>query len=547
MEAAIAPTPARAKLTENDSARLKLELQWKQWVAFSSIATETLYGGAAFGGKSHLMRVAAITWCTEIARLNVYIFRRVEDDLIKNHMEGPHGFRQLLAEWVSLGLVKIVETEIRFVFNGSRIFLCHCKDPNHRFKYHGAEIHVLMVDELTTFLEVIYRYLRFRVRMVGAKKDKDGNYLATYPKKYRKGEVGPDGKTVNPWDLFPRVLCGSNPGNIGHHWVKREFIDAASPMELWDTPDDAGGMHRQFVPARLQDNKIGVAEDPDYVKRMRGLMDQALVKAMEDGDWNVVAGGYFPEFSTAKHVVKPFEIPANWKRFTSTDWGSARPFSTGWYAIAQDDIKVTGTLGNPITIQRGSLIKYREWYGADTKKDNVGLNLPIESWAKGVLMRGRNDPLPEYDVCDTSMFDEDGGPSLAERASKVKHSGRQLRLRPADKRRLPGWNQMRQRFQGDDPQNGITTPTLFFFEGCRDTIRTTEALQHDETDVEDADTDGEDHACDETRYACMSRPRKRPDPEDQFKHLPKERTGEWLMTEAWKGRPMPGISRRPLG
>jgi hypothetical protein len=141
--------------------------------------------------------VAAINWCTEISGLNVYIFRRVEDDLIKNHMEGPHGFRALLAQWVADGLVKILETEIRFLFNGSRIFLAHCKDEKHRFKYHGAEIHVLIVDELTTFTEVIYRYLRFRCRMVGVKKDKAGQYLATYPKKYRKGEIGPDGKTVN--------------------------------------------------------------------------------------------------------------------------------------------------------------------------------------------------------------------------------------------------------------------------------------------------------------------------------------------------------------
>jgi hypothetical protein len=133
-------------------SRLELQLQAKQWTAFSSIATEMLYGGAAFGGKSHLMRVAAINWCTEIAGLNVYIFRRVEDDLIKNHMEGPHGFRSLLAPWVARSAwCKILETEIRFLFNGSRIFLCHCKDEKHRFKYHGAEIHVLIVDELTTF------------------------------------------------------------------------------------------------------------------------------------------------------------------------------------------------------------------------------------------------------------------------------------------------------------------------------------------------------------------------------------------------------------
>jgi hypothetical protein len=167
---------------------------------------------------------------------------------------------------------------------------------------------------------------------------------------------------VNPWDLFPRVLCGSNPGNVGHHWVKREFIEPVAPIKIWQTPDDAGGMQRQYIPARVADNPIGMREDPDYVLRMRGLHDPALVKAMEDGDWNVVAGGFFPEFRR-RATSSSLHDPDAWKRFRSHDWGSARPFSSGWWAIAQEDIKVEGTIGNPITIPRGSLVRYREWYG----------------------------------------------------------------------------------------------------------------------------------------------------------------------------------------
>jgi hypothetical protein len=125
------------------------------------------------------------------------------------------------------------------------------------------------------------------------------------------------------------------------------------------------------------------------------------------------------------------------------------------------------------------------------------------------------------------MFDEDGGPSLAERAMKVREKDRKLKCRHADKRRLPGWNQVRQRYQGDDPLNGIDTPTLFVFDNCRDYIRCTEALQRDEVDVEDADTDGEDHAPDEGRYACMSRPRARPTPKTDLRTNQKK--------ERWNG------------
>ena len=70
---------------------LNLHLHPKQWGAFLSSATEILYGGAAGGGKSFLMRVAAIVWCAAIPGLQVYLFRRIREDLIKNHVEGPKG------------------------------------------------------------------------------------------------------------------------------------------------------------------------------------------------------------------------------------------------------------------------------------------------------------------------------------------------------------------------------------------------------------------------------------------------------------------------
>lgn len=466
-----------------NDAELNINLHEKQQVAFDSEATEILYGGAAGGGKSHLMRMAAITWCSEIPGLQVYLFRRIRDDLVKNHMEGPSGFREFLAGWVECGFVKIVEDEIRF-WNGSKIYLCHCKDEKDRFKYQGAEIHVLLIDELTHFTDKIYRFLRNRVRMVGI----------AIPEKYKA--------------TFPRIVCGANPGGIGHQFVKMTFIDGVEPTKVYRAPDSEGGMLRQYIPARLVDNPSMTTHDPGYEARLSGLGSETLVKAMRDGDWDIVEGAFFDVFDRRRHVVQPFEVPEHWLCFRSGDWGSAKPFAFGWYAVASDDF----TTPSGVLIPRGALVKYREWYGC--KKDNegkfipdVGLKMDATAVGRGIAARDLGDKI-SYGVLDPAAFATDGGPSIAERL----FTGGGVLFGRADNKRVTargamgGWDQLRGRLIGDEDGN----PMLFFFSTCIHSIRTIPALQHDEDRPEDLDTGAEDHAADETRYACMSRPWVKP-------------------------------------
>ena len=107
-------------MTARATSKLAIHFHPRQQIAFQSAATEILFGGAAGPGKSHLLRIAAITWCAEIPGLQVYLFRRIREDLIRNHIEGPKGFRALLAPWTAAGFTKIVgDDEIRF-WNGSR-------------------------------------------------------------------------------------------------------------------------------------------------------------------------------------------------------------------------------------------------------------------------------------------------------------------------------------------------------------------------------------------------------------------------------------------
>jgi hypothetical protein len=468
---------------------LRLHLWPKQWVAFLTEATELLFGGAAGPGKSHLMRVAAILWCAAIPGLQVYLFRRIREDLYKNHLDGPKGLRSLLAIWTFTGWCKISGDEIRF-WNGSVLYLCHCKAESDIYKYQGAEIHVLLIDELTHFTEKMYRYLRGRVRMVGI----------TLPPQYQ-------GK-------FPRILCGSNPGGKGHLWVKTTFIAGCEPLKIRRMQKSEGGMLRQFIPGRLEDNPSMTEDDPEYEAKLLGLGSATLVAAMRYGDWDVVDGAFFSEWSNEQHVIPPFAIPQHWLRYRSGDWGSQSPYSIGWWAVVSDDF----VLGARI-LPRGAIVRYREDYG------KVGGKLTAEQLGARIAKAEERDPKLGYGVLDPSTFNEDGGPSIAERINGELIKKKLISFHKADNARVSksdgpdrggamgGWDQFRNRLVGtarklEDFSVDWATgrPMIYTFSTCVDSIRTIPVLQHDPHRAEDLDTKAEDHAADDWRYACMSRP-----------------------------------------
>lgn len=459
---------------------MELSLHPQQTEAILSTATEILYGGAAGGGKSHLMRVAAIAWCTDIPGLQVYIFRRLSDDLAKNHMEGPAGFPALLAEWIAAGHVKINWSKNFIEFwNGAKIHLCHCQYEKDVSKYQGAEIHVLMIDELTHFTEKIYRYLRGRCRIGGLK----------LKSKY----VG----------LIPRIIAGSNPGGVGHNWVKATFIDGSAPMVIKAQPKGEGGMDRQYIPAKLADNPTLLENDPDYGDRLEGLGNPALVKAMRDGDWNIVAGGMFDDvWSESHHVLKPFEIPESWRVDRAFDWGSSKPFSVGFWAES-DGTEATMGDGAKRTFPRGTLIRIGEWYGW-TGRPNEGLKMSDAGIADGIMVRqvdmgiqARIKPGP----ADSSIFDETNGDSPAKIQERHKVRWEKADKSPGSRKR--GWQLMRGRLIAARAER-MEEPGLFVFDTCRQFIRTFPVLPRSDRDPDDIDTDAEDHIADEARYRCLA-------------------------------------------
>lgn len=464
-------------------SQLDLSLHAKQTVAFESPATEILYGGAAGGGKSHLFRVAAISWCASIPGLQVYLFRRLFDDLYKNHMEGPTGFPALLGPWLEAGFAKLnLSKNFIELWNGSKIHLCHLQHEKDVIKYQGAEIHVLMMDELTHFSATMYRYLRGRLRLGGLQ----------VPKEFK--------------GLFPRILCGSNPGGPGHNWVKGGFVDMAPPLAITPMPKTEGGLKRQYIPAALADNPTLLENDPDYADRLEGLGNSALVRAMLTGDWNIVAGGALDDVWSDRCVVPRFKVPAGWYVDRSFDWGSAHPFSVGWWAEA-DGTEAKLPDGSTFCPPRGSIVLCGEWYGA--KAPNEGLKMSPRDVAKGIVEREQamqaaghiaTKPRPGPADNQISAVSQPGTPTIAdEMATEGVHWEKSDKAAGSRKN---GLELLRSRLR-EAGKPLPEKPAIYFMEHCRAAISHLPVLPRDSRDPDDVDTTAEDHDYDMVRYRVL--------------------------------------------
>jgi len=317
-----------------------------------------------------------------------------------------------------------------------------------------------------------------------------------------------------------------NPGGPGHMWVRERYIDpdprgyrivSTSFVNPWTSKTVE--RDRVFIPSKVTDNRFLGAE---YIAQLQMAGSAELVRAWLEGDWSAIEGAFFDKWSP-RNVVEAFDVPADWLRFRSMDWGYASPFSVGWWAVAGDDYRLTGRTGfrtgtapgqqasvhsgseGAFSIPRGSLIRYREWYGCNGTP-NEGLRLTAEEVATGIATREAGERL-KYGVLDPAAFNQDGGPSIGERINKVLHGTGLVGFHRADNTRvgargaMSGWDQMRARISGDE-----RGPRLFVFDTCKDFLRTVPVLQHDPDRPEDLDTETEDHVADEARYGCSSRP-----------------------------------------
>lgn len=290
--------------------------------------------------------------------------------------------------------------------------------------------------------------------------------------------------------------ASGNPGGIGHNWVKGRYIDPAPPLKpFFDVESD---VWRVFIPSRLEDNAALLKNDPDYWKRVKAATygNDALERAWRYGDWDIVAGGMFDDLWRRDiHVIEPFDIPASWYVDRSFDWGSARPFSVGWWAESDGT-----TAPNGRTYPRGTLFRIREWYGWNGRP-NEGCKMLAVSVADQIKEIEQGMPVSvNPGPADDSIWDEENGNCIARDMAARGVMWTRAGKRPGT--RKTGWEKLRTLLKAST-ELPMENPGIFIFSPCSQFTRTVPVLPRDEKQPDDVDTQAEDHVGDEVRYRVL--------------------------------------------
>jgi hypothetical protein len=412
---------------------------------------EVLYGGARGGGKSECLLMEALRYI-EFSDYRAILFRRTFPELQDLVDRSKIVFDRVYpgAKWRA--------QENRWIFpSGAIVRFAHMQDENSKYLVLGQEYQYMGYDELTHFTESQYTFSKMSCR-------------STNPK------------------IPARVRATSNPGNIGHQWVRKYFVKAGEPGK--PIIDNRTGTTRCFIPATVYDNPTIIENDPNYVKRLEALPWRER-EMMLYGNWDVFAGQAFPEWRYDLHVIQPFPIPHEWTKFIALDWGYSHPFAVLWFAVDFYD----------------KLYVYKEWYGIahdefQEPKDDVGCQLSAADVAHGIRQKSQHEAI-EYLVSDPKINTQSGhmmGSIEDEMQGVLMSAG--IPIIPGDNNRINGKNQIHSRLKsGPDGR-----PNLLIFSNCLHGIRTLPNLPVDENKPEDVDTKTEDHWYDALRYGCMSRP-----------------------------------------
>lgn len=362
--------------------------------------------------------------------------------------------------------------------DGEQLLLRHMRTPDDYWNYHGHAYPWIGWEELCNWADPkCYTVMMSCCRST----------LAGMPRKYR---------------------ATTNPYGPGHNWVKSRWrLPQSRGIKITDSyRDGALEPPRIAIHGSIYENLLLLHADPDYIQKIRAAArNPSELAAWIDGSWDITAGGMFDDIWRGEvHVVPAIPlhlIPKRWKIDRSFDWGSSKPFAVLWWAESNGEpFEYNGRVYGRV---RGDLYLVQEWYGWNGNR-NEGVKMLAESVAVGIadreddwLIRGRCKPGP----ADSSIFDTENGNNIAKDMEK-----KGVRWNPADKgpgSRKQGWEQIRKMISGAlPPVTGGTreAPGLFVFSWCQQVLETFPNLPRDDDDLDDVNTEAEDHIGDAVRY-----------------------------------------------
>ena len=423
---------------------MKISITRKQEQFINSNAFETLFGGAAGGGKSYGQLVDALLYALKYPKSKQIIFRSTFADLEKSLI-------RVSLDIYPLSIADYNSSKHTWKFNnGSIIDFGYIQYEKDVYQYQSAEYDVIRFDELTHFTEFMYTYMISRCR--GAN---------TYPK---------------------RIKSSTNPGGVGHTWVKERFIDIGEPNVIHNCKLETGEeVTRIFIPSLVTDNKFMLEYDPDYIKRLDALPEKER-KALKYGDWDIYDGMFFPEFKRSIHVIEPFKIPNNWNRYIAMDYGLDM-FAVLFIAI---DTK-------------GKAYVYNEIH-----KPNLIVSEAVQT-LKSYMRQDKYKYI--YAPPDLWNRNRDTGKSTAE---LFWEGG--IDLTKASNNRIAGWLNVKEwlrikKVRHEQTGELYEDSDLKIFSNCLNLIKYLPQLQHDEKEPNDVATEPHEptHITDALRYFCVSR------------------------------------------
>ena len=331
---------------------------------------ETLYGGAAYGGKSWLLTLLPLfRGFYKYRGFKGIILRRkfpdLEREIIRLSKEyypatgGKYNEQKHSWEWPMYG---------------SYMDFGHVQHNTDISMYDSAQYNYGAFDELTHFDAYPYHY------MVGSRIRPGGDFHISF------------------------VRNGSNPGGPGQTFVYNRFV---KPHEdgYRIIKDSATGLLRIFIPALAEDNPYGMEYDPLYVKKLEILREssEAEYRAKRWGDWHAFKGSVFTTFrairfpgepDNALHVIESFQIPEWWPRILSIDWGKTAMCYAMWGAISPD--------------KRVYVYRERGWKGKD-----------IAHWASEIKeIHDTEQEIPEITVLCGSAWQNRGSSTIEQDFTK---------------------------------------------------------------------------------------------------------------------------------